>query len=71
MDEKTNKTGLSRQTYRKIKGYNREQMEKYLESIFAQGYEAGKKSLVKVDLKKTEEGKEDGEDKVGGLEGEA
>ena len=63
--------GLTRLMYRRIKGYNREKMERYLDSIYSQGFEAGKKSLVKVDLKKTEEVKEDGEDKLGGLEGEA
>ena len=46
---------LSRQRYRLIKSFNREQMGRYFEEVFAAGYKAGKEAaLGKQEPEKTE-----------------
>ena len=56
--------GLTREVYRKIKGYNREQMEHYLDRVFSSGYEAGRKSVLNP-AKPEDKGEKDGEDALG------
>lgn len=50
---------LSRQRYRLIKSFNREQMGRYFEEVFAAGYKAGKEAALKKEEPEKTESEED------------
>ncbi len=55
--EKANKTTLSRETYRRIKGMNREELSHYVSQLYIKGYEAALKHIAGQDNAKPEAAK--------------